>query len=286
MVRSARGLANGARGVRFRAKPGKPEGMNWPRVQLFEFNDSPWAPEALREGIIDALSLTLERGRILQGLVEPFAAFLEQAGTDRVLDLGAGAGGPMRVLLGALGERGVRPRVTLTDLQPRPDAWAPIQAVFPHQVDYVGEPVDATRVPPHLAEGRARTIINVLHHFPPALVAQILADAVHSGESIFVAEGFGRAPSGFVAFAPAGIPTLLQVPLRGRHRLQKALLFWASPVGLAVSAWDGFVSTLRIHTEDELRALVAPFGQDYEWRFGWYPIAPFGRGYWFSGTPR
>ncbi len=261
-------------------------GMRWPRVQLFEFNDAHWAPDALREGIVDTLSVALERGRILDGLAAPFAAFLARSGTSEVLDLGAGAGGPMRVLLGALAERGVRPQVTLTDLHPRVEAWRELAGVFPGQVTFEAHPVDATAVPDALAAGKARTIINVLHHFPPPLVARVLADAVRAGDSIFIAEAFGREPSSFPAFASAGLPALLGAPLRGSRRLEKALLFWATPIGFAVSVWDGFVSTLRIHEEAELRALVAPFGQDYDWTFGWYPVKPWGRGCWFSGTPK
>jgi len=63
-----------------------------PRLQLFEFNDAPWAPEVLKEVIIESLGIALERGGLLDGLVEPVAAFLSQAKTDALLDLGSGSG--------------------------------------------------------------------------------------------------------------------------------------------------------------------------------------------------
>jgi hypothetical protein len=266
--------------------------MPLPRLQLFEFNDAPWAPAALREGIIDSLSVTLERGRLLDGLVEPFTDFLHEASAGRdaddtvVLDLGSGAGGPAKVLLGALAARGRRPKLVLTDLHPRVESWREVEAAFPGQVSSVSEPVDATAVPAALGRGRPRVIINVLHHFPPAVVSRVLEDAVRSGESIFIAEGFGRNPLGFAAFAPVGIPTLLRAPLRGQRRLEKALYFWATPLGFAASVWDGLVSTMRIHTEADLRAMVAPFGDRYDWRFGWYPLGGWSRGYYWRGTPK
>jgi hypothetical protein len=225
--------------------------MPLPRLQLFEFNDAPWAPTALREGIIESLSLTLERGRLLDGLVEPFTDFLHEACGDRplealeVLDLGSGAGGPAKVLLGALADRGRRPKLVLTDLHPRVESWREIEAAFPGQVTSVSEPVDATAVPEGLGHGKPRVIINVLHHFPPAVVARVFEDAVRSGESIFIAEGFGRDPLGFAAFAPVGIPTLFTSPLRGQKRLAKALYFWATPLGFAASVWDGLVGVTR-----------------------------------------
>lgn len=266
--------------------------MVLPRLHLFEFNDAPWAPAALREGIIESLSLTLERGRLLDGLVEPFTDFLHEAGAGRpldelvVLDLGSGAGGPAKVLLGALAGRGRRPKLLLTDLHPRVEAWKEVEAAFPGQVSSVADPVDATAVPEALGKGRPRVIINVLHHFPPSVVARVFEDAVRSGESIFIAEGFGRDPRGFAAFAPAGIPTLLTSPLRGQRRLEKAFYFWATPLGFAASVWDGLVSTLRIHTEADLRAMVAPLGDGYDWRFGWYPLGGWSRGYYWQGVPR
>jgi hypothetical protein len=65
--------------------------MPLPRVQLFEFNDSPWVPVATRESLVEALSRTLVWARVLRGLTAPFAAFIEQTGAREVLDLCAGA---------------------------------------------------------------------------------------------------------------------------------------------------------------------------------------------------
>jgi len=258
-----------------------------PRVQLFEFNDSPWAPAALRDTIIESLSRTLAWGRILRGLVAPFEQFLQQSGAAEVLDVCAGAGGPAKILASEIARAGRRPpRFLMCDLQPQPDAWQAAREAQPGVIDFVAEPVDATAIPEALSRGRARTIINALHHFSPELVSRILADAVAGGTGVFVAEGFSRNPLGFASFAPAGLLALAVNPaLSSRDRLAKALLTWASPVVLAASVWDGVVSTLRVYTESELRALIAPFGGDFRWTFGSYPFPPFGRGTYFYGVP-
>jgi hypothetical protein len=47
---------------------------------------------------IEQMSRTRAWGRMLRGLAAPFAEFLDRAGPREVLDIGAGAGGPARLL--------------------------------------------------------------------------------------------------------------------------------------------------------------------------------------------
>ncbi|HEY1585502.1 MAG TPA: class I SAM-dependent methyltransferase, partial [Polyangia bacterium] len=68
--------------------------MALPRLHLFEFNDSTWAPRALRDTIVESLSRTLAWGHLLRGLIAPFEEFIARAGVDEVLDVCAGAAGP------------------------------------------------------------------------------------------------------------------------------------------------------------------------------------------------
>lgn len=258
-----------------------------PRLQLFEFNDLDAVPAAVRDTIVESLSRALEWGQMLRGLVKPFEAFLTEAGASEVLDLGSGGGGPARILVRAIASEGrVPPRFVLTDLHPRTEAWAKVKDEEP-AIDFEARPVDATQIPPSLAEGRARAIINVLHHFPPALASAVLEDAVRSSRGIFVAEGFVRNPLQFANFAIAGLPALLLNPiLSPKDKIAKALLTWLSPAALGIALWDGLVSTLRVYTEEELRAMVAPFGASWNWEYGTYSFFPFGTGYWFYGVPR
>lgn len=262
--------------------------MNLPRLQLFELNDSAWAPAALRETIVEALSRTLSWGRILRPLAPAFRAFLDRAGVDEVLDLCSGAGGPAAILAGELSRGGRAPRFLLTDLHPHPEVWAQLRAEHAGVVDFVAEPVDATNIPSGLGAGRARVVVNALHHFPPSLAAAILRGACADGSpGVFVAEGFERNPLLFAPFAAAGIPALALGPiLSPRRNVEKAVLAWLTPAALLASAWDGLVSTMRVYTEAELRAMVAPLGDAFEWTYGTYAFAPGGRGYFFYGVRR
>ncbi len=179
------------------------------------------------------------------------------------------------------------PRIVLTDLYPRLEAWSAARARYPNTLDFVAEPVDATRIPAPLARGRARTVINAFHHFPPPLAAAILEDAVRSSAGIFVSESFGRNPLAFLSFLPAGLAALAATPLlTHRNRPAKALLTWVTPVALLAATWDGLVSTMRIYREEDIRRMVAPFGAHWRWAFGTYTYWPGGRGHWFYGVPR
>jgi hypothetical protein len=110
----------------------------WARRHLFEFNDSPWAPVALRETVIEALGRTLAWGRILEGLVPPFRDFLARSDVDEVLDLCSGAAGPAAILAKEIARSGARPpRFLLTDLHPHPEAWARVRDALPGLVDFV-----------------------------------------------------------------------------------------------------------------------------------------------------
>jgi hypothetical protein len=259
-----------------------------PRLHLFEFNDSPWAPRPLRDTIIESLSRTLSWGRLLAGLVAPFEEFVTRARVGEVLDVCAGAGGPARILAGEIRRAGrTPPRFLLTDLQPQLETWQAARDAMPRDLDYVASPVDATAIPPEIGRGRARVIINSFHHFSPRLARDILRDAVEGSAGIFIAEPFDRNPLRFGTFMPVGAMALMANPvLSPRDRIGKALLTWATPAVVAASLWDGVVSTLRVYSRAELEEMVAPLGDRFVWTFGHHAFSPGGRGYYFYGVPR
>ena len=259
--------------------------MPLPRLQLFEFNDLPLAPVALRESIVEALSRTLRWGRVLEGLTGPFASFLDRTGATEVLDLCSGAGGPAALPAAELRRsRRTPPKFLLTDLHPNPDMWAALQARDPATISFVPESVDATAIPEGLGRGRVRMIVNALHHLPPDLAGSVLRGACAEGPGVFVAEGFERNPLGLLPMAAAGFPAMMISPFVARkHRLAKIALI---PVTMVLGPWDGFVSTLRVYNEQELRRMVAPLGDAFEWSYGTYPFPLGGRAYWFAGVRR
>lgn len=259
--------------------------MALPRLQLFEFNDAPWAPPVLRDTLVEALSRTLAWGRMLDGLVAPLARCLDQAGTNEVLDLCAGAGGPAAVLARAMAGSGREAHFLVSDLFPHVARWEALRAEQPGRLDFEPTPVDATAIPPALGAGRVRVIVNALHHFPPAVAKAVLRGACEGAPGVFIAEGLVRNPLSFAAMAPVGIAGLLATPLLAEERrLARAAVTWLTPLALAASAWDGTVSAFRCYLPEELRAMVADL-EGWTWTSGEYThSAGLGRGSWFAGV--
>jgi len=259
----------------------------FPRTHLFEFNDRDWVPASLRDTIVETLSRSLDWGGFLRPLVPVLDRFLSDAGTREVLDLCAGAAGPAMILSHEAERLGISaPRFLITDLFPRVPIWADARAQRPQNIDFVEEPVDATRIPASLSEGRARVMVNAFHHFQPDLAGAILRDAVDSRAPIFISESFERDPRGAFPWIPIGLPSLFATPLLSpRDRLAKAAWTWLTPIGLAAGTWDTIVSTLRIYSPEDLQEMVAPFGQSYDWSYGTYEYAFGGRGCYFQGVP-
>jgi hypothetical protein len=256
-----------------------------PRLQLFEFNDAPFVPAPLQRTIVSALSRTLRWGRMLDGLVEPFCAFLDAAKTHSVLEIASGAGEPAAVLMEAIEARGgVPPTVTLTDLLPHPAAWTRLEARHPGRLAFVPEPVDATNIAPSLGPGHARVILNAFHHFPPALAQRVLVGMAKEAPGVFIAEGLVRSPLSFAAMTPWGLPALMAEPLLGDTRAWSALYTWLSPIALLASAWDGAVSTFRCYSRDELLRFSEAVPR-WRWHFGTYRAGKLGTGSWFWGVP-
>lgn len=260
--------------------------MNLPRLQLFEFNDAAWAPAPLKHQIIQALSRTLRWGRMLDGLVPEFERFVARTGATEVLDLASGAGGPAAILAEAMLRDGhAPPRMLLTDLLPQPEAWSQLRAAHPGIIDFEPSPLDMTAIPASLG-GRPRTIVNALHHFPPGVARELLRGAAEGATGLFIAEVLVRSPARATAVALTGIPALYLNPLLSSgERVQKALWTWPLPLALAAGVWDGAVSSMRIYSEQELRELVQPWGESWEWHFGEFTYLPWGKGTFFWGMP-
>ena len=258
-----------------------------PRAQLFEFNDRDWVPESLRDTIVETLSRSLDWGGFLAPLAPVIDEFLSAAGTTEVLDLCAGAGGPALILSQEAERLGLdAPRYLMTDLYPRVPLWTEARRRRPRSIDFIEDPVDATRIPASISRGRARVMVNAFHHFQPEMAGAILRDAVEQEASILISESFERDPRGAFPMIPIGIPSLLATPLLSpRDRLAKAAWTWLTPIALAAGAWDAIISTLRIYSESDLRDLVAPFGHGYRWKYGTYDYPFGGRGCYFQGVP-
>jgi hypothetical protein len=149
----------------------------------------------------------------------------------------------------------------------------------------VQHPVDATAVPAELT-ATARTVFNAFHHFPPELARSILADCVNSRSAVFILECFPRDPRRLLSILPGVALAMAVNPLLAeRDRALKAIGTYLVPVIPAAGAWDGLISTLRVHTPDDLRSYVEDLDPSYVWEHHEVPYPPGGRLLVFLGLP-
>ncbi len=256
------------------------------RIHAFEWNDLEAAPVWLRESIVESLGRGLRWGRIYTPIAPLFARFVERTGAKSVLDVATGSGEPCSILIDALKAQGIAPpRFVGCDLFPNVPALEIIKARHPGLFDFVPQSVDATAVPPE-ADQPARTIISAFHHFTPELAKRILADCVAKRRAVFIIEAFPRSLIRLPAVLwIVAITAFLNPFLARRQRLWK-LLFTLIPLIPLFGLWDAVVSVLRVHSEADLRAMVAGSEETYDWEYHTIPYRLGGRANVFLGIPR
>ncbi len=232
------------------------------RMQLFEFEDQSWLPGWVRDALTDHLTQIFTAPAVAplhDVLAERLADLLEHDGTDRVLDLCSGAGGPLPAVLPLVEERLERPiAVTLTDRYPHHG----IGVVDGGRLRLEREPVDARSVPPEL-EG-VRTLFNAIHHFRPTEVAHILRSATLGDRSILVAEPFERRLGLAARLAVGGFRDGWR-RARG-HRAARHRVVALHVVLPVVLGWDGAASVLRGYRAQELLTIAEEAATSVRWR--------------------
>lgn len=244
------------------------------RLHLFEIQDQPWCPAPWRDGMTDLMRWSIDGLRIYDAALPKLRLLLEHAGTDEIVDLCSGGGGPWRRLGGALEALRRAPvRVLLTDKYPNVAALERARAAASGHVDFHAEPVDATRVPPALAG--VRTLFSSFHHFPPEVARAILRDAADQGAPIGVFEFTERSLPAFLGMLFAPLVALLVVPLLRPRSLGRLLSCVPVPLLPLAATWDGLVSNLRTYSPEELERLVAGLERPgYRWEAGRIQAGP------------
>ncbi|QAT83005.1 hypothetical protein EJ065_1402 [Corallococcus coralloides] len=233
-----------------------------PRLHLFEFLDQSWLPAPLRRGEVDYLHVVLDKTRPYDGMATQLAALLRMAGTNQIVDLCSGTGGPWRTLLPVLQKQNAEAEVLLTDLHPTPGLELPPGA------HYRDTPVDATRVPEELTG--VRTLFEGLHHLRPAQVRALLEDAVARRVPFAAFELTQRSPLYILFQLLLVIPLVWGfTPLIRPRRWWRWLLTYLVPIIPLLVLWDGVVSSLRTYAPEDLEKLTAGLDANgYTWHTG------------------
>jgi hypothetical protein len=240
------------------------------RRHLIEIEDQSWCPQGVRNGITDYLGFALDRTKHYTPAIPLLAQVLKRAGASRVIDLCSGGGGPWLELQQALAEMGTPVRVSLSDKYPNLEAFRQVHRLSKGAIDYITEPVDATRV---RAESSAfRTMFTSFHHFRPEDARAILADAVEKQKGIAVFEATERTALMVFLTMSAPLHALLVTPFIRPFRWSRLLWTYIIPLVPLTLLIDGLVSCFRTYTVEELKQMTNGLqAQGYQWDIGQIP---------------
>jgi hypothetical protein len=239
------------------------------RAQLFEFHDLEWFPISARDALTDFMSWFATSFRVFRPIVPVLRDAVRCAGTDRIVDLCSGGGGPSLAVCGEMSKAGEHALpITLTDKFPNIEGFRRAAAASEGALTCVERPVDATAVPEELHG--FRTLYTSFHHFAPPAARAILRDAVQKREGIGIFEYTER------NFWIWGLPLLLtplfvmlMMPFVRPFKVSHLLWTYLVPLAPMTGAWDGVVSCLRTYSPAELLALAGEVdGGEYKWRSG------------------
>lgn len=238
------------------------------RRQWFEIHEQPWFPKTLRDLTTDTLQFVWNCFGFYDPVIPALRHALQEAGTNRVLDLCSGGGGPWLRLIRHFQTLGRFPlEVQLTDRFPNPDAQPQVNDINHARLLFLTEPVDATQVPADLPG--FRTLFTSFHHFVPEDAQAILRDAVnrHQGVGIFEVPKRNGITILLALFMP--LAAFLLGPFIRPFRWSRMLWTYVLPVIPFVVWFDGVVSCLRAYTPSELNALTKGLSpNEYRWEFG------------------
>ena len=230
------------------------------RIHLFEICDQPWLPATLRDAATAYLETSLRLSGQAKFLFPKLAAALRAAKTEQILDLCSGSGGPVPLAIEELPVLGIEVRATLTDAFPNLAAFERLARESSGRIDFIREPVDATRVPREL-EG-LRTLFNAFHHFRPERARAILDAAARDRHPIAIFELVGRDPAMLLGILFAWLGVLFLMPFVRPFRWSGLFFTYVLPVLPLLVVFDGLVSCLRVYSIPELEALAAEVGTD------------------------
>jgi hypothetical protein len=191
----------------------------------------------------------------------------------------------------------------LTDLHPHVQNWAEAAARSPN-MHYESFPVDASAAPPSLINRHKRASKKIFrlfnlafHHFDDPLAKAILKNTVETSDGFAILELQDRSFSAFVSCCAFGLGIMVLAPVYAWKWRSPATLFfsWILPILPFVLVFDGWISSLRSRTPEEVEALLRTCGAEggeeelklWELRSGEEVFLwPFGTLHWIICTKR
>jgi hypothetical protein len=239
-----------------------------PFVRLFEIHDQPWFPQFLRDQFVDGLQLILDITNIYEPIARLLRRRLDECGSERVLDLCSGAGGPWPSLARHFEMHGARPpEVFLTDKYPSTTKLHDLESPTANRIHFLRDSIDATQIPEHLQ--RFRTLFSSFHHLNPPEARRLLQDSVNRRQGIGIFEAPARHTLTLLSLFFIPIAAWLFVPFRRPFRWSRLLWTYLIPVVPFVLFFDGLISCLRAYSLGELQEMTSQLAASgYRWEIG------------------
>lgn len=239
-----------------------------PRIKLSEIHEQAWFPKTFRDGVMDALQAVFRTGRIYEPVTASLANAVKASGTNRLIDLCSGAGGPWIWLHRTLARQSMDPlEICLTDKYPNIAAFRGAQEASHGAISYCAESVDATKIPSWLSG--FRVMFTSFHHFAPNQAAAILQNTIDSRQGIAIFEAARRRPLSILLTFLMPLGAFFTIPFIRPFRLSRLIWTYLIPVIPFVLWFDGILSCLRAYSPAELSQLISDLrGNDYKWEIG------------------
>lgn len=232
------------------------------RRELQEIEDLTACPAWLRDAMTGYLQVVIDQARPYDLAAPILDRLLEESESRSILDLASGGGGPWPALAELMAGEAGPPRVTLSDIAPSREAAGRFAGLA--GFDYRMEPVSALDPPD---EGHdVWTMFTGLHHFRPEDVKTLMRQAQDRGVRFAGFEATHRSWRGLLVTLFIPLLVLLLMPRVRPRRVIPLVLTYLPPIVPLAIWWDGFASTLRTHSVEELRGMAGEIRIDgYEW---------------------
>lgn len=248
----------------------------------FEFMDLKYYPDVLREVMTDTLTNITMYVPIFDRVAPLITDVMDKTGTNEILDLCSGAGGPWGRLFGLVKKEKSNARLTFTDLYPNPKCMSRFPKSYMNKITYEPEPINALDVP----ENRrgVRTFFGSFHHMSPKNAVKVLEDAANKKVGIVVAESYSHSPKYLwctillqllispLYFLMLWIFMLKAIKGSAGEKIIKILFTYLIPIVPLSMMFDTFISGVRVYLQKDLEEMVEQIDvPGYCWKPGTLP---------------
>ena len=238
------------------------------RIQLFEFEDQSWFPDFMRSSLTKLIKVLLRLTGLAESATHLVKSKLKELNTQKLVDLGSGAGGVMiDVYQGLKKDNDLKNiQLTLTDLYPNQSVIKNINDLEDPNLKYLSRPVDATKLA-EAPEG-LKTIFNAFHHLPKDKARSVLQSSAKTNSPILIYEMSSNnipliiwwllLPVSLVILI---VMVLFMTPFVKQLTVKQIFFTYVIPIIPIAYAWDGQASFPRTYALSDFDELLKDVDQ-------------------------